>query len=300
VNGYSSPPRAALDVGSNTIRLLVAHTVGNAVEVVMEDSRFVRLGSGVDKTGHLDADRKRAGIAAIAELRERAREFGVDELSAVATSAIRDAADGRAYVAEILDSTGVNIRIVDGIEEARLTFMGATVGLDIHGRSLVVDMGGGSAEFIHARDHEIQWEVSLRLGSGRLAEQFDRHDPPTQGEQEATRAYVQQMLDEHLPVPDAQLSIFTGGTASHIVYLTGIKQPITELAEGQIGEAERLAHSMPAADLARTFSLRPERAAILAPGITALHTIAEWSTAQHIWVSRGGLREGIILAQTGD
>ncbi|HEV3310278.1 MAG TPA: hypothetical protein VG815_07155 [Chloroflexota bacterium] len=290
---------AALDVGSNTIRLLVARTVDGRLEPVLDDSRFVRLGSGVDASGRLEPARKDAGIQAILELAAQAREAGAADIYGVATSAIRDAADGAEYVRRIHDETGVEVRIIDGDEEARLTFAGATSAMDLSGNALVCDMGGGSCELIYASGSDIEWARSLQIGSGRLSERFIHHDPPTNEEQRS----VEQAVESTLRVVgniSASAAAFTGGTASHVVYLLGEQGVSVLVTIERLERVESIVYASPKAEVARKYNVRPERAEILPAGFTALRTIALWSGAGQLSISRSGIREGLLLEAAGE
>ena len=285
---------AALDVGSNTVRLLVARSVEGNLEPVQEASRFARLGLGVDKTGHLDPDRKRAGIEAISELASMAHEAGALDIHAVATSAIRDASDGVDFAEEVKSETGVSIRIISGDEEARLTFLGTTMQMDLSHGAIVCDIGGGSSEIIAAADDGIHWAHSLKIGSGRLSERFVTGDPPSENERAAISNYVREMLEE-LGREAAELAVFTGGTATNIVGITGLDGVTVEITLQALVDVENLVYSMPAAQITEQYRVRPERAQVWPAGVTTVRTIAQWSGAQRLHITRHGMREGVII-----
>src|SRR5206468_1631880 len=141
-------------------------------------SEFVRLGKGVHASGRLQEDRIVAAIDAVGRLTARATARGAQKVTAIATSAVRDAANRDEFVRRVLDATGVRIRILSGDEEAQLTYLGATLGNPLGNGAVICDLGGGSAELIFASPAGIEWAQSLQLGSGRLTEQFVHHDPP--------------------------------------------------------------------------------------------------------------------------
>jgi exopolyphosphatase / guanosine-5'-triphosphate,3'-diphosphate pyrophosphatase len=278
---------------------LVARPVDGRLETVVDDSRFVRLGSGVDASGSLDPDRKKAGIDAIRELVARARQAGAKSVKAVATSAVRDAADGPAYVREVRDETGLDVGIIDGDEEARLTYLGATIGVDLTRGALLCDFGGGSCELILADGSGIRWAHSVQIGSGRLSERFVHNDPPSAHERHAIEEYVTGTLRSTLGEVETELAVFTGGTASHIVYLAGLEARApsgsVKVDLAVIEQVEALVYSTPASQIARDRNVRPERAAVLPAGITGIRSIARWSRARDIFITRNGIREGIII-----
>lgn len=288
------PVSAVVDVGSNTIRLLVARLAGDEIEPILDESRFVRLGSGVDSNGRLDPDRKRAGIAALRELAQRAEDAGAESVGAVATSALRDAADGTEYVREIHEQTGVDVRIIDGEEEARLTYLGATAGLDLSRGGLLCDMGGGSSELILAGSSGIRWARSLQIGSGRLSERFTHHDPPTPDERSSVARYVDEELRNRLGDVDPEVALFTGGTASHVLYLSGLEGVAADIDLALIQRVEDLVYSGQSGEIAAQYKVQPERAAVLPAGITGIRAIAVWSGAKRLAITRRGIREGMI------
>jgi len=308
--------RAVLDIGSNTIRLLVAEVQDGAVEPVLDESDFVRLGLDVDRTGMLRPDREEAALAAIQHLAAVARDAGVQHVDAIATSAVREATNGRAFVALVRSETGIEVEIISGDREAYLTYLGATAGQSTAGGVIVADLGGGSTELIAAGERGMLWAESLPLGSGRLTERFIRHDPPAAEELQALRQAVVDRLQQ-LPAPidgagpatergsgassPATLTraIFTGGTASAMARLAGSDGPEATLDREALDEVVRRATSKPAAEIADEYGVRPERAVVLAAGVTALATIAEFYGVPEVSITRGGIREGALLAAQG-
>lgn len=288
--------RAAIDVGSNTIRLLVARVEDGTLAKILDDSRFVRLGSGVDASGFLNHERKEAGIVAIRELLSVAKELGCTDVRAVATSAVRDASDGRDYVERIKEETGLDIQIIGGDEEARLTYTGATAGIELKGKNLVCDLGGGSCEVIVASESGIRWSQSFQLGSGRLSEKFIRNDPPMEDERAAVHDLVLRTLRARGASGDAGVAIFTGGTATYIAHLLELSDDVVDVKPAQLEAVERTVYSERAAAIADRFHVRTERAAVLPAGITAIRAIAEWSDAGRLRITRNGIREGVILS----
>lgn len=312
--------RAALDIGSNTIRLLVARYEDGSVSPIRDDSEFVRLGLGVDKTGELNPDRERAAVQAIQHLAAVARELGAERLLAIATSAVRDARNGQAFVERVREETGVEVRIISGEEEAKLTFLGASMGISLARGAIVVDLGGGSAEIIAADENGMRWAQSVPLGSGRLTEQFIHQDPPGAEGIGQLRRHVDALL-EHLPHTDLRRAILTGGTASQIGPLAGKPTPKplrggvpgsgkTVSSSGKTGKRNTPLHmkpeevdralavlcSDPAQEIVRRFDVKPERAAVLPAGVAALSEIIHFYRVDEVLITRYGIREGLIEA----
>src|SRR6478672_9277083 len=139
---------AVIDIGSNSTRLLVADVVDGRVTEVERQSRVTRLGRGVDLSGQLSAEAIEAACAAIGDYMAICREGGVENIDAIATSAVRDASNGSAFAAELRERFALSARVLDGEEEARLTYLGATCESLPTEPTLVIDIGGGSTEMI--------------------------------------------------------------------------------------------------------------------------------------------------------
>lgn len=291
----ATQPRAVLDVGSNTIRLLVGFIEGGRVERVLDDSEFVRLGKDVDRTGELRGDRVDAAVAAIQRLSGEARERGVDDIVALATSAVRDAKNGSQFRQRVLDETGVDVRVISGDEEAELTYRGASIGIDLDGGTIVTDLGGGSAEIIFAGSEGVRWATSLPLGSGRLTERFVQTDPPEEAQLHALRQSVRTILGSQGEAP-ARTAVFTGGTATHVNILAGGAVPVAHLRPSDLEEVARLVAREPASYFVQERGFRPERAQVLPAGAHALLEIATYYAVADVVITQYGIREGALLS----
>jgi exopolyphosphatase/guanosine-5'-triphosphate,3'-diphosphate pyrophosphatase len=174
------PIAAAIDIGSNSIKMTIGRQIpGDGFEQIDWLSEVVRLGQGIDETGRLSDDRVEAAILTLARFAEHARALGAQEILAVATEATRAAENGTIFLDRVRHETGIDVRIVDGLEEAALTFRGLTTTTDVSGNVVVADIGGGSTELIVAADGCMISSLSIPLGSGRLTERQIRTDPPT-------------------------------------------------------------------------------------------------------------------------
>jgi len=175
---------AVIDVGSNSTRLLVADVDGG-VAVVERQSRVTRLGRGVDLSGQLADEAIEAACAAIADYIEICRGTGVERTTAIATSAVRDASNGGAFVAELRERFALSARVLDGEEEARATYRGASAERPPTVPTLVIDIGGGSTELVVGSGEEVAFHASLQAGVVRHSERHIAADPPTPVELEA-------------------------------------------------------------------------------------------------------------------
>ncbi|MBV9282552.1 MAG: hypothetical protein JOZ41_20945 [Chloroflexi bacterium] len=285
---------ATLDIGSNTIRLLVARRHGAELLPVRDNSQFVRLGRGVDMAGELQPDREQAGLEAIKALADEARACGAEGVVAIATSAVRDARNGQSFVRRVRDETGVEVEIISGEREAYLTYLGASMGVSVENGAIVCDLGGGSAELIHADASGVRWAFSRPLGSGRLTERFIHHDPPTAQEQHDLAAHVRGELQD-LPPARARTAILTGGTAAHVAIIAGLKGTIEWVGGDTLERVLDILNTRPAAEIVSTYAIRPERAQVLPAGVGALLAITQHYAADQVVITQRGIREGAIV-----
>jgi exopolyphosphatase/guanosine-5'-triphosphate,3'-diphosphate pyrophosphatase len=288
------PVIGALDVGSNTVRLLVANAQGRQLQVVFEDRALVRLGESVDQTGRMRDERLQLATDAIRRFAECARALDARPILAVATSAIRDAENGRDFVRRVEETTGVRVEIISGTREAYLTFLGATMGEPVKDGTVVVDVGGGSAEIIIADEHGVSWSGMLKLGSGRVTEQCLHHDPPTQEELGSLRQFVRVALKDVPAVVGAE-GLVTGGTASHLAFLVKPCTQTVEVSEADVHRVVERLSADPSETIAERFGLEVERARILPGGLTVIEGIMRHFKLDTMHIRLAGIREGMII-----
>ncbi len=286
---------AIIDVGSNTIHLLVGEVEEGRVLPVTGEKFAVRLGSGVDKTGRIEDARLPVAVEAISFFATVADFNGAPEPTILATSAVRDAENGLDLVREVRERTGLVMRLISGEEEAALGFRGAVSALgdevSAGGPVFVVDLGGGSAQLILgdvAGGPEKQ--VSLPLGSNRTTERFVESDPPRQKELKALRKAVSEMLPEW-KLPKGTAIVAVGGSARAMLRLTRDK-----LTQKRLRRLAEETSQMPSGVFARETGLVPERARVLPAAASTLEAILAYYGRPSLTVARGGIREGVILA----
>jgi exopolyphosphatase / guanosine-5'-triphosphate,3'-diphosphate pyrophosphatase len=281
-----------VDVGSNTIHLLVGEVDGGAVLPVTGEKVSARLGAGVEKTGRIAEERLSLAADAIALFARISALNGVSEPVILATSAVRDAENGLELTERVRELTDLKMRLISGEEEAALGFRGAVsaVGTSWEGPVLVVDLGGGSAQLIvgEASSGPLM-QVSLPLGSNRTTERFVDNDPPKKKELRALDAHVKEM------VPGWSLSqrvsvVAVGGSARAILKITRDTLTVERMRKLALEICE-----IPSAVLAREHGLAPERAQVMPAAITTLAAILEHFDRDRLTVARGGLREGTLL-----
>jgi exopolyphosphatase / guanosine-5'-triphosphate,3'-diphosphate pyrophosphatase len=283
---------ACIDIGSNTTRLLVAERDGDGLREVAGQRVFTRLRGGGDSI----APEKVAEVAATVAAQVRlARAAGASEIRAVATAAIRRAANRDELCAAVREAGGVPVVVLSAEDEARLTFLGATRMLPgaAAGEVAVVDVGGGSSELVcGTAGGEVRWSRSLPVGSASLTDQLVRGDPPTAAELDRVRSCVSGLLEGRLsPPPGAAYAV--GGSATSLRRLIG---PV--LDHETLARATLAVCAEPAAEIAARHDLHPERVRVLAAGMLLLDAAVAFLGVP-LEIVCGGLREGVIIERLG-
>jgi exopolyphosphatase / guanosine-5'-triphosphate,3'-diphosphate pyrophosphatase len=194
--GADSHRVAVIDVGTNSARLLVADVEGGTVSPVERRSRVTRLGRGVDLSGNLSAEAIEDACGAIGDYVDAYRELGAETVETIATSAVRDADNGSAFIAELRERFALSARVLDGEEEARLTYLGATSERAPSEPTLVVDIGGGSTELVVGTGADVSFHASLQAGVVRHSERYIASDPPTAAELESLATDVRGLIED--------------------------------------------------------------------------------------------------------
>jgi exopolyphosphatase / guanosine-5'-triphosphate,3'-diphosphate pyrophosphatase len=284
---------AAIDIGSNTTRLLVAEPVDGQLKKVMEQRAYTRINKAIRDSGAIPEE-KAAEVAEVVATQVRlARELGAETIRAVATAAMREASNGQSVAEEIGGEAGVPVDILSDDEEGRLSFIGATktLGHPVEGLVGVVDVGGGSTEIILGTVPGGVKEVrSWRVGSGVLADELIASDPPSAAEIRKIRDRIDDLFTG-VEVEQPVQAVAVGGSATSLRRLVGAVLEYETLERGI-----RVLCGDPAADVARRFELDPERVRILATGVLLLEKLSEL-LGQPLQIGKGGLREGVILDQ---
>ena len=283
---------SVIDVGSNTIHLLVGEVDGGAVLPVTGEKVSARLGAGVEKTGRIAQERLPLAADVIGLFARISALNGVSEPVILATSAVRDAENGPELTERVRELTDLKMRLISGEEEAALGFRGAVsaVGTSWEWPALVVDLGGGSAQLIvgEASSGPLM-QVSLPLGSNRTTERFVENDPAKKKELRTLDEHVKEMM------PGWSLSqrvsvVAVGGSARAILKITRDSLTVERMRKLALEISE-----LPSAALAREHGLAPERAQVMPAAITTLAAILENFDRDRLTVARGGLREGTLL-----
>ena len=255
---------AAIDCGTNSIRLLIAdRSVAGTLTDVLRRMEIVRLGQGVDRTGRLDPDALARTLAATREYADQCRAHRVEAVRFVATSATRDAANREEFFAGVRAALGVDVEVISGAEEAGLSFAGAVsiLGAADPAPNLVVDIGGGSTELVLG-DREVDYAISLDIGSVRMTERHIRSDPPTPVELAAARTDITAALDRAADQLDLNRVRTLVGVAGSVTTLTAFALGLDRYRPEQINGARLSVAEVHAAAEALLAMPRAERAAL--------------------------------------
>ncbi len=298
---------AVIDVGSNSTRLLVAEVSPAGVAVLIRNSRVTRLGRGVDLSGQLSAEAIEAACAAIAEYVATYRELGVESVVAIATSAVRDAGNGEAFIAELRERFALSARVLDGEQEARLTYLGATAGRSPKPTepTLVIDIGGGSTELVIGTSEEISFHASLQLGVVRHTERHITSDPPTAAELEALAADARASIGGaagELLGPNPRVGIAVAGTPTSLAAVEMQLEPYDpdrvhghELILATIQRLLSRLASAPLAQRRKIPGMHPDRAVTIVAGVVILVETMRAFGLERIEVSEHDILYGAAL-----
>jgi exopolyphosphatase / guanosine-5'-triphosphate,3'-diphosphate pyrophosphatase len=283
---------AAVDLGTNSTRLLVAEVEDGRVEELDRETVITRLGEGVDRRRRLLPEPIARVRNTLVDFRRRAEELGAERALLVATSAVRDAENGEAFLGEIEWSYGFDTELLSGDEEAAMTLRGVSVGRELEPGTLLLDVGGGSTELTLP-----DFRVSLDVGSVRLTERFLASDPPTSDELEACREAVRTVL----PDLDVREAIGVAGTITTIAALElgGYDRDRVhgyQLARQAVeSELERLA-SLPLDERRELPGLEPARAPVIVGGVAIVAEVLRFFGLDELEVSEHDLLTGAALA----
>jgi exopolyphosphatase / guanosine-5'-triphosphate,3'-diphosphate pyrophosphatase len=299
----------ALDVGTNTVLMLVAETTPDGgVRRVIDLARITRLGQGVDHKHRLDPQAALRTLDTIAEFVEQARAAGAEKIVAVGTAALRDAADGEDFIRRVRERTGVELEIVSGETEAWLSYLAVTRGLrlDPAQRLLIIDIGGGSTEFIRAESGAKLQVASLQIGSVRLTERILHHDPPTTREAADLRLAIDAELTGLGWKLETDLLVGIGGTVTTVCAVALQMETYDpdrvhgyRLSRQEVENVLRLLGSMPLEERRKLKGLDPARADVIFAGTAILERVMCESGVSSVTVSDQGVRWGLVWRELG-
>jgi exopolyphosphatase/guanosine-5'-triphosphate,3'-diphosphate pyrophosphatase len=301
---------AVVDIGTNSTRLLVADIADGRVDEAARRSTVTRLGRGVDTSSQLSAEAIEAVCGVVGEYIATYQALGAERVTAIATSAVRDAGNSAMFLAELRERFDLDARILDGEREARLTYAGACADHPTDGRrTLVVDIGGGSTELVVGNGPEVSFHTSLQAGTVRHTERCLPTDPPTAAELEALAADVRALIGEALegaPAVRADEGIAVAGTPTSLAAIEQRLEPYDpELVHGyalSLGSIQRMLSQLAAKPLAErleTPGLHPGRAPTIVAGAVILIQVMRAFALEEIEVSEHDILWGAALEAAG-
>jgi len=303
----SAQPRlAAIDVGTNTIRLTVAEVQDDGTYRILDEEReMVRLGEKLDRTGRLSDAAIERGVAAIGKMKAIADGFKITGLRAIATSAVREATNGRSFIREVSREHKVRIDVISGEEEAQLAFRTASRHFDFQGRSTaVVDIGGGSVEVILSAGTAIDHVYSLPLGAVRVTERLVRSDPLRSKHWKRMKEEIDRGIRTIIrqPAHRAQLMIGSGGTFTSLAHMAKWQREGRHgSVQGYVLTPAEIIHLLgrlretPLEARRQIPGLSSDRADIIVAGASVIARLIRGLDTQQIMVNERGIRDGLLL-----
>jgi exopolyphosphatase/guanosine-5'-triphosphate,3'-diphosphate pyrophosphatase len=303
---------AVVDIGSNSVRLLIAHrTDDGRIEELVRETNVTRLGQGVDTAGRLSDEAIQRTYAVLGRYALQIGEHECERCVAVLTSAVRDSANGAEFAATVRDDYGLEPHILAGAEEARLTYLGATSERDASDTTatLVLDIGGGSTEMIVGVGPDVRFRVSTQAGVVRQTERHLPDDPPTQEQMDALAADVRGILADHVPADvrtSVQRGVAVAGTATSLAAIAQQLEPYDPVrVHGyriSTAECERILAELSAIALEQRREvpgLHPDRAPTIIAGVLIFEEVVRLFGLSEIEVSEHDILRGALLGLNG-
>lgn len=287
---------AAIDVGSTSVHLLVADVADGRLTPLVDQSAFLGLGDRVRREGTIGEELTARLVAALAAYAATARRLDARWVEVVGTEPLRRAHDSARVVHAVETSVGVPFHVLDHEEEGILTLIGATMGRPVTDDTLVVDIGGGSSEFVVAGRGRHPQATGLRLGAAALTAELVTHDPPSADELQALHDAAREGLRA---APDARPAtiVAVGGTASNVARIAGLPAAtVPVLSRAAVRAALDTLAVTPADALVARHGVNPVRARILPAGAAIVLALLDRYRAGELVVSDAGIREGVVLA----
>ena len=309
LHGFSMPTFAAVDIGSNSVRLKIARLQAGKLRELHEDREVTRLGDGVFGTGFLTPESMAETVKVLRRFHRTTQQIVTDTVRVVATSALRDARNSQAFLEWVRSATGWRVEIVSGVEEARLIHLGLVAGSRIDSApTLMLDLGGGSCELTVSQRGHIRDAVSLPLGAVRLTNEFLRHDPARKGELKRLKGFVTREVNrvvDRMAAARVKNVIATSGTAAALAAVEthlrrGRSRQRNVVSRAEMNRiAKRLAR-LPVAERRKIEGIGPRRAEIIVAGAQVYYELLERLHLKGFRYSPLGLRDGILAQMAAD
>jgi exopolyphosphatase/guanosine-5'-triphosphate,3'-diphosphate pyrophosphatase len=295
---------ASMDIGSNTLRLLIAEKSGERIQALFRDREMVRLGRNFYPNRLLSSPAMEASVKVLKRFIFRIEREGVTQLRAVGTGVLRQAENIRFFLEKVRQETGVLVQVISGIEEAALVAKGVlSVFPSTHGKTIIFDLGGGSTELVLLNNGQMEERISMPLGVVGLTEKFLQTDPPKSSESDSLKIHCQNILRKNSAKNDKIQRLI--GTAGTVTTLAAMDNNLfdydpdrinrTVLTKEYLIELSKQILTLPLEKRSGLAGLEPGRADIICAGILLVLEIMDHFSQKELLVSDAGLLEGLIL-----
>lgn len=294
---------AVIDIGTNTLRLLIGCLKDEKIIRIFTDRIVIRLGKNIEKTGIISAEDCEKSIKYLLKFKEICNKYAVNKVFTFGTSVLRDAKNSKEFIRKVKNKVGFHIKVISGDEEAELTLKGVLSGLSAIPKYpiFIVDIGGGSTEWIY-HNKSISYKGSINLGSLRLFDIFIKNDPPTEFELNRLKEYIKKEISKEITFSDQIATcIATGGTATSVASMDmQLEQYKGEIVHSHSISLESLKRiytniiRLPQSERLKIKGLEIERSDIIIPGIVILISIMERINCDSFLISDYGILEGML------
>src|SRR5271163_3598240 len=303
------PTFAAVDIGSNSVRLKIARLTRGRLRSIHEDREVTRLGEGVFRSGFLSPESMAETVKILRRFHRATQQVVTDPVRVVATSALRDARNSQAFLEWVRSATGWKVEIISGLEEARLIHLGLVANLRVDSSpALMVDLGGGSCELTVSGRGHIRDMVSLPLGAVRLTDEFLNHDPPRKGELKRLQGFVAREVNRiasRVVAAKVRNVIATSGTAAALAAAAshlrknGNRQR-TVVSRAEMTRIAKQLSRLPADERQQIEGIGPRRAEIIVAGAIVYHELLDRCHLKGFRYSPLGLRDGLLAQMAAE
>ena len=294
-----------IDTGTNSTRLLIADAEAGRVNEVERITAVTRLGEGVDSASSLRDDARERVRDCVERYASSIRRLGATRVLIIATSSVREARDGSEFISSLASGFGFESRILTGEEEARLSFTGATLGIDPGLRVALFDVGGGSTEVVTGRDGDIEFARSLAIGCVRLTERFLKSDPADQAELSAAATFTEETLEREIDLGSLirpELTIAVAGTATALAAMDlGLERYDRDKVHGHVITYNRIAEllrrlaAMTVAQRLDIPAMEKGRADVIVAGSLIMERLMRYMGADEVYISELDILDGTAL-----
>lgn len=306
MNAGQSKRLAAIDIGSNSVRLMVAEATPDGQYRVLDDEkRTTRLAHGLARNGRLTADAIRQSLEALQQMKAIAAGYGAERLGVIATSAVREAANGMDFIRRVREDVGLQVEVISPNDEGRLSFKSVERHFDLkYGNTVVTDLGGGSVELVFAAKGIVEEIHSLPLGAVRMTESFLKSDPPTDKENDRLREHVRDTLRSHVGPPKVRphTMIGSGGTFMALASISMRMRDQTyprvagyELTRSEVCHILGYLRRLPLRARRAVSGLNADRADIIIAGVAVIERVMKFLKLNRLQVHDRGVRDGLLL-----